>query len=157
MASASMYIALLQFEIEIPGAESLKDKRRVVQSIKDKFHRDHQCSVAEVGNLENPSLADIAIAFVGADRKHLRSVLDAIEHKLTTLPEGRLGACERQILSAQDIQHGSLADPTPIWSDDELNAIDGGGDGATGGPVPPVTGSSGNRCSGDSDSQEHAA
>ncbi|MFT3684967.1 MAG: DUF503 domain-containing protein [Phycisphaerales bacterium] len=123
-APLPMFIALLQFEIEIPGAESLKDKRRVVQSIKDRFHRDHQCSVAEVGNLENPSLADVAIAFVGADRKYLRSVLDVIEHKLTTLPEGRLGACERQILSAQDIQHGSLADPTPIWNDAELDAIE---------------------------------
>lgn len=119
-----MYIALLQFEIEIPGAESLKDKRRIVQSIKDRFHREHQCSVAEVGSLDNPAIADMAIAFVGADRKHLRSVLGVIEHKLTTLPEGRLGAVERQILSAQDIQPGSLADPAPIWSDDELDAID---------------------------------
>lgn len=118
-----MYIALLQFEIEVPGAESLKDKRRIVQSIKDRFHREHQCSVAEVGSLENMSLADIAIAFVGADRKHLRSVLDVIEHKLTTLPEGRLGAIERQILSAQDIQPGSLADGPEVWSQDELDAI----------------------------------
>jgi uncharacterized protein YlxP (DUF503 family) len=124
-----MFIALLQFEIEVPGAESLKDKRRVVQSVKDKFHRDHQCSVAEVGSLDNPALADMAIAFVGADRKHLRSVLDVIEHKLTTLPEGRLVACERQILSTQDIQPGSLADPTPIWSDEELDAIEDDGQG----------------------------
>lgn len=139
-----MYIALLQFEIEVPGAESLKDKRRIVQSVKDRFHREHQCSVAEVASLENPALADMAIAFVGADRKHLRSVLDVIEHKLTTLPEGRLGVCQRQILSAQDIQPGSLADGPDVWSQDELDAIDTNDTP----PVPPITGSSGDRCSG---------
>lgn len=120
-----MYIALLQFEIEVPGAESLKDKRRVVSSVKDKFHREHQCSVAEVGNQENASLAVMALAIVGSDRKHLRSVIDSIEHKLRSLPEGRLGAMEHQMLSAQEIaEHETAADAGPVWSDQELDAID---------------------------------
>ncbi|HZW08152.1 MAG TPA: DUF503 domain-containing protein [Phycisphaerales bacterium] len=120
-----MYIALLQFEIEVPGAESLKDKRRIVSSVKDRFHREHLCSVAEVGSLENPSLAVMALALVGSDRKHLRSVMDTIEHKLKSLPEGRLGATERQLLSAQEIaEHAAPADAGPVWSDQELDAID---------------------------------
>lgn len=154
-----MYIALLQFEIEVPGAESLKDKRRVVSSVKDKLHREHQCSVAEVGNQENASLAIMALAIVGSDRKYLRSVIDSIEHKLRSLPEGRLGAMEHQMLSAQEIAQHSEGDleSGPVWSDSELDAIDTGDSP----PVPPITGSSGARCSGRTDgstnSQEHAA
>ncbi|MDP1661203.1 MAG: DUF503 domain-containing protein [Phycisphaerales bacterium] len=156
-----MYIALLQFEIEVPGAESLKDKRRVVSSVKDKLHREHQCSVAEVGNQENASLAVMALAIVGSDRKHLRSVIDSIEHKLRSLPEGRLGAMEHQMLSAQEIAEqagaGGDLESGPVWSDSELDAIDTGDSP----PVPPITGSSGDRCSGRTDgltnSQEHAA
>ncbi|HYD00900.1 MAG TPA: DUF503 domain-containing protein [Phycisphaerales bacterium] len=120
-----MYIALLQFEIEVPGAESLKDKRRIVNSVKDRLHREHLCSVAEVGNLENASLAVMALALVGSDRKHLRSVIDTIEHKLRSLPEGRLGAMEHQLLSAQEIaEHAAQTDAGPVWSDQELDAID---------------------------------
>lgn len=123
-----MYIALLQFEIEIPGAESLKDKRRVVSSVKDKLHREHLCSVAEVGNTENASLATMALAIVGNDRKHLRSVIDSIEHKLRSLPDGRLGAMEQQLLSAQEIaEHGGAGGDLasgPVWSEQELDAID---------------------------------
>ena len=43
-----MKIAVLQFDLSIHDAESLKDKRRIVQSLKDRLHRDHLVSIAEV-------------------------------------------------------------------------------------------------------------
>ena len=42
-----MFIAILQFHLMIDGSSGLKDKRRVVRSIKDRLHKDHMVAVAE--------------------------------------------------------------------------------------------------------------
>ncbi len=52
-----MFIAILQFHLMIDGSTGLKDKRRVVRSIKDRLHKDHMVAVAEVDDLETWNLA----------------------------------------------------------------------------------------------------
>ena len=52
-----MHIGVLQFSMEILGAESLKDKRRVVQGIKDRLRRNFNISVAEVDDHDVHTLA----------------------------------------------------------------------------------------------------
>ena len=44
-----MHIALLQATLSIPEAHSLKDKRRVIKSLKDRITNQMNVSVAEVG------------------------------------------------------------------------------------------------------------
>ena len=53
-----MVVGILQFELLVPGATSLKDKRRVVKSVKDRLHREHLVSVAEVGPASTTVSAD---------------------------------------------------------------------------------------------------
>src|SRR5258707_366794 len=57
-----MMVGILQFELLIRGSESLKDKRRVIRSLKDRLHREHLVSVAEVGLLDNPRAARLGLA-----------------------------------------------------------------------------------------------
>ena len=45
----TMTIGVLQVEISVTDAMSLKDKRRVVKSIKDRIAHGHNVSIAEVG------------------------------------------------------------------------------------------------------------
>ena len=96
-----MVIGILQFELLIRGSESLKDKRRVVRSVKDRLHREHLISIAEVGALDSLKVAMMGAAVVGADGARVGQVLDHITAKLRALPDAELGECERQIL------HGS--------------------------------------------------
>ena len=44
-----MRIGVIQIELSIPGAMSLKDKRRVVRRMKDRIAQKFNVSVAEVG------------------------------------------------------------------------------------------------------------
>ncbi|MCC6660958.1 MAG: DUF503 family protein [Phycisphaerales bacterium] len=112
-----MVIAVLQFELRIRGSESLKDKRRVVKSVKDRLHREHQVSVAEVGSLESLTSATMALAAVGSDGKHMGEVLDRISAKLRALPDAELAAVSRRILHASEIE------ATPDMSPEEEAAI----------------------------------
>lgn len=98
-----MVIGVLQFELLIHGAESLKDKRRVVRSVKDRLHREHLVSVAEVGTLESLSTATMAVACVGTDGARAGEVLDRVSAKLRSLTEAELGDTSRQILHGHDL------------------------------------------------------
>lgn len=93
-----MVVAILQFELLIRGAGSLKDKRRVVLSLKDRLHREHQVSVAEVGLLDTMHAARMALALVTNDGRYAGQVLDRITAKLRALPDAQLGDCSREIL-----------------------------------------------------------
>jgi uncharacterized protein YlxP (DUF503 family) len=115
-----MLVAILQFELLIRGAESLKDKRRVTRSLKDRLHREHQVAVAEVGHLDNMNVAGMAAALVGTDGKHLQSVMDTIEHKLRALHDAELGACYREVLSGEALPAAfSAEDGSALWDESE--------------------------------------
>lgn len=77
-----MVVGVLQIELSIAGARSLKDKRRVVLSLKDRLHREHQVSVAEVDRLDDCGTAVLGIALAAKEARYAQSVLDRILNKL---------------------------------------------------------------------------
>ncbi|MBI5536252.1 MAG: DUF503 domain-containing protein [Deltaproteobacteria bacterium] len=59
-----MFVGVQRLVLQIPGARSLKDRRQVVRSFKDRLQARMHVSVAEVGDLEHPQHATIAVAVV---------------------------------------------------------------------------------------------
>jgi uncharacterized protein YlxP (DUF503 family) len=95
----AMVVGILQVELTIDGAESLKDKRRVVRSVKDKLHHDHQVSVAEVGALDNHNVAMLGITMASNDVSHCQSVLDGVLNQLRRHRECVLSDHAQEILT----------------------------------------------------------
>ncbi|MFZ2874882.1 MAG: DUF503 domain-containing protein [Phycisphaerales bacterium] len=93
-----MVIGVLQFELLIHDAQSLKDKRRVVASLKDRLHRDLRVSVAEVGLQDRPSAARMAVALVAGDGARAGEVLDKVVLALRRLTDAELGDMTREVL-----------------------------------------------------------
>jgi len=115
-----MHVGILQFELLIRGAESLKDKRRVVRSVKDRLHREHQVSVAEVAHLDRPAVAGMALTLVNRDARYLQSVLDTIVDKLRKLNDAELGDCTREVLHGDQLPESTADDAgRPLWTDAE--------------------------------------
>ncbi|HLQ38857.1 MAG TPA: DUF503 domain-containing protein [Planctomycetota bacterium] len=83
-----LHIGALQFSLEIPYAESLKDKRSVIKSLKDRLRRSFNISIAEIDDLDVCTLATLGAVVAGSDIPHLNSTLD---HLLNTLHEWRDG------------------------------------------------------------------
>jgi uncharacterized protein len=98
-----MVIGILQFDVLIHGSESLKDKRRVVKSLKDRLHREHMVSVAEVGSHDKLNIARLALVCVANDGSRVGEVLDAITNKLHGLHDAELGGMSRQIIHGSQI------------------------------------------------------
>lgn len=73
-----MTIGLLQIDLLIPGARSLKEKRRVVKSLKEQMRNRYNCSVAEVGDKEKWGRARLAVCVVGDDSQFVNTQLNEI-------------------------------------------------------------------------------
>lgn len=61
-------IAALVLEIRIEHAQSLKDKRQVVRSLKDRLRRRFNVSVAETDFQSQWKLAELAVVTVASNR-----------------------------------------------------------------------------------------
>lgn len=71
-------VGLAHLKFHIGQADSLKDKRRIVKSFKDRLANRHNVSVAEVDALDNRRLAVIAVAMVGNDSRYIEGALQRI-------------------------------------------------------------------------------
>lgn len=117
-----MVIGVLQFDLIIHDAQSLKDKRRVVSSLKDRLHREHLVSVAEVGDPDLLNHARLAVACVARDGQRVGEVLDRVSEKVRSLHDAEVGASHRQLIHGSQLSEGTDQtdfDPDP---DGELAA-----------------------------------
>ena len=73
-----MVIGVLTFRLAIFEALSLKDKRRVVKSLKDRLAARHNVSVAEIDDLDHRQAATIGVAMISNDAGFVQSALDRI-------------------------------------------------------------------------------
>ena len=64
----AVHTGLLRITLEFEGANSLKEKRRVIKSLIDRARRQLRVSIAEVGFQNRIRSSEVAIAFVGSNR-----------------------------------------------------------------------------------------
>jgi uncharacterized protein YlxP (DUF503 family) len=68
-------IALLTLDIHIPHAHSLKDKRMIVRSLKDRLRAKFNVSVSEVDHQDLWQRSQVSVVTVGSDEAFLHKVL----------------------------------------------------------------------------------
>jgi uncharacterized protein YlxP (DUF503 family) len=73
-----MFVAVALFEIHIEHAQSLKEKRMVVKSLRDQIRNRFEVSVAEVAMQDLHQRARLAICFVSSDRRYAEKLLETI-------------------------------------------------------------------------------
>ena len=73
-----MPVGLLTIELHIPDAQSLKDKRQVLRSLKDKLRRDFNVAVAELEHHDTWQRSIVGIVTISNEEKHLREVLQKV-------------------------------------------------------------------------------
>ena len=66
---------MIELIFEIPDVESIKDKRRIIRSVKDKMQRRFHMSAAEVDLQDSLSFAHIGGALVSNSRSFGETVL----------------------------------------------------------------------------------
>jgi uncharacterized protein YlxP (DUF503 family) len=73
-----MKVGTLRVRLLVREARSLKDKRQVVQSIKDRLRNSFNVSVAEVEAQDHRQLVVLGVAAVGSEARQVRTTLEQI-------------------------------------------------------------------------------
>jgi uncharacterized protein YlxP (DUF503 family) len=94
-----MPLARLILEIEIPHAQSLKDRRQVIRSLKDKLRHSFNLAVAELDEATVWNRATLGIAVISASTDYLRGQLQQIDQ------------------AAHRIAHALSAEITDSWAE----------------------------------------
>jgi hypothetical protein len=81
-----MPVGLLTLELYIPDAQSLKDKRQVLRSLKDRLRREFNVAVAELDHHDVWQRSVVGVVTLSNEEKHvaevLQKVLDGADHIL---------------------------------------------------------------------------
>jgi uncharacterized protein YlxP (DUF503 family) len=73
-----MTIGVLEVELRIPDATSLKVKRMVVKSIKDRIRNKFNVSVSEISHLSSRQSCSLGIAHLSTARSFTHQVLSDV-------------------------------------------------------------------------------
>jgi uncharacterized protein len=89
-----MHVGTLRVRLILRQSRSLKDKRQVVHSIKDRLRNGFNISVAEVDLLDDRQQAILGIAMVSKETAHLQGALQEILNALRAHPVAELAEHE---------------------------------------------------------------
>jgi hypothetical protein len=82
-----MTIGVLQLELRNGDAMSLKDKRRVIKSVKDRIAHGHNVSIAEVGALDEHRRSILGLAMVANDGRYVEGALSKLVDFVRAVPQ----------------------------------------------------------------------
>lgn len=122
-----MFVGVQRLVLQIPGARSLKDRRQVVRSFKDRVQAKLRISIAEVGDLEHPARATLAMAVVSNDAAMCDELLAKAATMASTLANAVLADRATEVVPyghggagiRGGIEHLRLSEDTPWMQDEE--------------------------------------
>jgi uncharacterized protein YlxP (DUF503 family) len=97
-----MFVGVLRLSLDIVGARSLKDRRSVVRSLKERAQSRMKVSIAEVGVLDDPRRATLGVAVVSNSASVCDQVLASVASMAGSLPDAVLTDRATEIVSFGD-------------------------------------------------------
>jgi uncharacterized protein YlxP (DUF503 family) len=112
-----MVVGVAMFELHLASAQSLKEKRMVVRSIRDRLRQSHSVSAAEVDLQDLHQRVRIGLAFVSLDTSSAESKLQTISGWLEQSTDAELVGWTEEVMQFE--VSGPLGIPHLAWSDSE--------------------------------------
>lgn len=107
-----MTIGILTFELFLPASRSLKDRRQVVRSVKERLRSRHNVAVSELPeHAEVWQRASIAVVSVAGGRDTLEGLFESVVRETESHIPGHLVETGREFLEGADGGPGG-------WSED---------------------------------------
>jgi uncharacterized protein YlxP (DUF503 family) len=78
-------VGVLTLELRLENSHSLKEKRHVVQSLKDRLRSKFNVAVAEIDHQDLWQRAAVAAVTVSSDQVHAEKVLRSVEQEAVSL------------------------------------------------------------------------
>lgn len=116
-----MLIAAALIELALPEAETIKARRRVARSVKDRIRQHFNVSVAEVADQDERHSVCIGCVMVGVDPQHLRDGMEKVVRYVESLGVAEVVADDVTVLRIDEVEEiEDEDDPAPeAWRTDE--------------------------------------
>lgn len=114
-----MLIAAALIELSLPQADSIKAKRRVVKSLKDRLRQRFNISVAEVADQDDRHSICIGCVMVGSEPRRLRQTIEKALRYVESLGLAEVVGDDVAILRLDELEEIEEADASAT---DELPA-----------------------------------
>jgi uncharacterized protein YlxP (DUF503 family) len=85
-----MVVGVCTIDLHLPGIGSLKGKRQILLSLKDRIKKAHNVSIAEVDANDLWQRAVLGVACVANDGRYVNQVLDAVLNAVRANPSVEL-------------------------------------------------------------------
>ena len=93
-----MVVGVCTVELLIPESQSLKDKRQVLHSVKDRLRGKFNLSIAEVDGQDLWQKAVLGMACVANDGSHVEQVLEQALNVIKSMPTIEVVRVHRELL-----------------------------------------------------------
>lgn len=97
-----MVVGVVTFELHLPHARSLKEKRRVVKSVIERLHQKFRVSVVESGFHDLHQRSEVGMALVALGEGELSRKLAELRRTVDDQMEAVVTLWEERILEALD-------------------------------------------------------
>jgi uncharacterized protein YlxP (DUF503 family) len=96
-----MFVLVLDVELHLPAAGSLKAKRSVVKHLVESARSRYRVAAAEVGHQELWQRARLGFAVVSSRADHAEDVIDEVERYVWSHPEIEVLSMDRRWLDGE--------------------------------------------------------
>lgn len=93
-----MIIGILKLKLFLRDSNSLKDKRMVLRSLKDKVRQSFNVSISELDDHDKWQRSTIGIAAIGMDKSSINSLLDKVVNFVESLASAEIADHEIEII-----------------------------------------------------------
>jgi uncharacterized protein YlxP (DUF503 family) len=93
-----MFVGIVRIELHLPGASSLKDKRAVIRSLKERIRTRVHAAVAEVDHQDLWQRAALGVSVVSGERRQVSEMLQSVRRLVEQVHEAQLLDWQEQLL-----------------------------------------------------------
>ncbi len=93
-----MAISVSIFELHVPEARSLKQKRKVIKSLIERIHRRYRVSIGETDYHDLHQRTELSVAAVASTPSHCQKLMDQIREMVDSEPGAMLLDWDPQLL-----------------------------------------------------------
>ncbi|MBC7461945.1 MAG: DUF503 domain-containing protein [Thermoleophilia bacterium] len=97
------FAGLMVLDLHLPGAQSLKDKRQPLRSVKQRL-KDAGFSVSEVDHHDKIQRAQVAVSIVGRGSGEVENLLDAALRVFESRPDLEVTVRQRTVLAIDEYE-----------------------------------------------------
>jgi uncharacterized protein YlxP (DUF503 family) len=93
-----MFVGIVRIELHLPGSTSLKEKRSVIQGLKERIRQRVHAAVAEVDHQDLWQRAALGVSVVSGERRQVDELLQSVRRLVESAPGAELLDWQEQLL-----------------------------------------------------------